>query len=787
MTDHHVIILGAGAAGLAATAALTRAENVHVTLVARTGETPTIRMHITGVAFGPTLPHTIHAPLPAVAAHHDTAVHIDAAAQTVTLSSGTRLHYDTLLIGTGSQPRALDPHTPGLHHPAIVQRVTTLHSLNDAEKIRERLQHAGTPARVAIYGGGFTGAEAASTLRDRGHHVALISRTRTPGETAFGPAVAARIAATHRARITNFPGRTIAALHPREDSVGITLDDTTLLSADLLIVALGTTPTRPVTVHSGNRRRRPPPSPCSPHLRRRRGRDPPRRPSRHLADRPLGRRRRSRRPRRTHPPPRSHRAARPLPAPKFLRRADPRHRDHRDRIHHNDRATLPPRTRPHRRTHPQRCAGRNRCHRRGHGRAPTGRVPTRGPHVSASAPVARARGGFCLAVTGTILLMAAASAPSPFYPQLTRTLQLPAVAGTLIFAIYAVPLLLALLTLGSVSDRVGRRRILTIGSVLLSVSLIMFWAAGSLPALLAARAVQGLAAGLLVPALNAMMVDFEPARWPGAAALANTAAPMAGLGLGAITAAAMLDTPGIDAGTIFLVLAALFTLVAATSWAVPDSAGPRTRDRRPVRRDRIPAVTRRIILLIVPAVIAGWVTNGMFLALGTGIVATQFNASTRVQEAAPILVLAAAGVLGAALLHHSTPRTISVFGSAALGAGTLFSVLDLYGHSYLGYLASVAVVGAGFGTAFMGAMRTLLPHVDLVHRARVMAVIYTISYLAMSVPVVVAGLLVPWLTLPGATVTLAAVVVLLSASATLTRLRYDDRAATGISNRHRLL
>lgn len=68
--------------------------------------------------------------------------------------------------------------------------------------------------------------------------------------------------------------------------------------------------------------------------------------------------------------------------------------------------------------------------------------------MSASAPVARARGGFCLAVTGTILLMAAASAPSPFYPQLTRTLQLPAVAGTLIFAIYAVPLLLALLTLG---------------------------------------------------------------------------------------------------------------------------------------------------------------------------------------------------------------------------------------------------------------------------------------------------------------------------------------------------
>ena len=251
MTAHHVIILGAGVAGLAASAAFTRAENVCVTLVTRTGEIPTIRMHIDGVAFGPTLPETIHAPLPAVAVHHDTAAHIDAAAQTVQLSSGTQLPYDTLLIATGSRPHTLDLNTPGLHDPAVARRVTTLHSLDDAEKIRERLHDAGVPARVAIYGGGFTGAEAASALRGHGHHVALISRTRIPGQTAFGSAVAARIADTHRARITNFPGRTIAALHARHDSVGITLDDTTLLSADMLIVALGTTPTGPAPFTQG--------------------------------------------------------------------------------------------------------------------------------------------------------------------------------------------------------------------------------------------------------------------------------------------------------------------------------------------------------------------------------------------------------------------------------------------------------------------------------------------------------------------------------------------------------
>lgn len=387
-------------------------------------------------------------------------------------------------------------------------------------------------------------------------------------------------------------------------------------------------------------------------------------------------------------------------------------------------------------------------------------------------PATRARSGFCLAVTGTVVLMAAASAPSPFYPQLTEQLQLPPVATTLIFAIYAIPLLLALLTLGSLSDRVGRRGILTVGSVALSVSLLMFWAADSFLLLLAARALQGLAAGLLVPVLNAMMVDHEPSRWLGAAALANTVAPMAGLGLGALTAAGLLDLPGIDAGTIFLLLAAVFPLLAATAWTIPTppvlpgDAGPDPRARR------VSAATRRrIIVSVAPAIIAGWVTNGLFLALGPGIIATRFHADTYLHQAGSIIILAAAGVVAATALQGATARRISVFGAVSLGAGTVLSLAALAVPTLPGYLASVAVVGAGFGTAFMGAMRTLLPHVDPGQRATVMAVIYTISYLAMSVPVVLAGFLVPALTLPGAAAVLGGVVVLLSITATLTHLR----------------
>ena len=83
------------------------------------------------------------------------------------------------------------------------------------------------------------------------------------------------------------------------------------------------------------------------------------------------------------------------------------------------------------------------------------------------------RRGFALALAATILTMAAASAPSLFYPEIANRLALTPVAMTLVFAVYAFTLLAALLYLGPLSDRLGRRPVVTVGSLLLAVSLLL--------------------------------------------------------------------------------------------------------------------------------------------------------------------------------------------------------------------------------------------------------------------------------------------------------------------------
>ena len=382
------------------------------------------------------------------------------------------------------------------------------------------------------------------------------------------------------------------------------------------------------------------------------------------------------------------------------------------------------------------------------------------------------RRGFLLSLAATILMMAAASAPSLFYPQIAEQLGLVPVATTLVFAVYTFTLLAALLYLGPLSDYIGRRPVVTAGSLALALSLAMFWFAGGLATLLVARALQGLAAGLLIPALSAMMIDFEPPSHPNIAALWNTIGPMIGLGTGALGAALLLDLTPEPTTAVFGPLVLAFLTVAATVWSTPELV-PKTRIRRGDLRPRfmVPLHLRRMFTAGVPAIIAGWATNGLFLALGAGLVGSELGGSTHTHAGIVIFALAISGVTASSVLQRRSARTISLYATSALAFGTAASIVALALGSYPAYVVSVAIVGSGFGTAFLGVLRTLMPHTASSERAAVMAVIYTVAYLAFGVPTIVAGLLVPVLTLSGTMTVLGAIIIALSLAATVLRLR----------------
>ena len=141
--------------------------------------------------------------------------------------------------------------------------------------------------------------------------------------------------------------------------------------------------------------------------------------------------------------------------------------------------------------------------------------------------------GFWILALTQVLFFAASSAPSPLYVVYQEQWQFSSFTLTVVFASYAAALLLTLLTVGGMSDFVGRRRVLAVSLVIELVAMLAFLTADGVWWLLGARVVQGVATGLAAGALGAALTDLAPAGRPTIAPAVNTAAPATGLAVGA--------------------------------------------------------------------------------------------------------------------------------------------------------------------------------------------------------------------------------------------------------------
>ncbi|WP_375000175.1 FAD-dependent oxidoreductase [Aeromicrobium sp. CTD01-1L150] len=241
MPMHQVVILGAGAAGTAAAAAFSKAPGVHATLMSASEEGSYNRTLVNkGVAAGLIEPGQAVLPDPGVPIVDGTARSVDAAAGSVLLTSGASVDFDALVVATGSGPRRLDADLPGVGDVVGMGRLSTLHSMRDAVRVRDVLARSPHPARVVVLGAGVLAAETSALLRRAGQEVAMVARSSTPGCSAFGEVVADRVAALHRTHVSTYFGRSVRALTVEGSAVTLVLDDRTRLGADLIVAAHGT-------------------------------------------------------------------------------------------------------------------------------------------------------------------------------------------------------------------------------------------------------------------------------------------------------------------------------------------------------------------------------------------------------------------------------------------------------------------------------------------------------------------------------------------------------------------
>ncbi|MEU4983930.1 FAD-dependent oxidoreductase [Streptomyces sp. NPDC021969] len=168
---------------------------------------------------------------------------LDARGRTVLLDGGRTVSTDGVVVATGASARGLTGgRRPGDRRSGDRLRgVHTLRTLDDARALRAELTRG--PRRVVVVGGGFIGAETASSCAALGHEVTVVEAAALPLAPQLGPEMAAVCAALHRrGGVGLVTGASVSGLRGGGTVTGVALTDGRALPAEVVIVGIGATP-----------------------------------------------------------------------------------------------------------------------------------------------------------------------------------------------------------------------------------------------------------------------------------------------------------------------------------------------------------------------------------------------------------------------------------------------------------------------------------------------------------------------------------------------------------------
>ena len=380
-----------------------------------------------------------------------------------------------------------------------------------------------------------------------------------------------------------------------------------------------------------------------------------------------------------------------------------------------------------------------------------------------------AMGRFGIIALGTIL--GGSSAPTPLYRLYQEHWGLSHVMLTTIFAAYALSLLVALLTIGSLSDYVGRRPAIISGLLLSAVAMAVFFVADSPGWLLGARVVQGLATGAAISALSALILDTQGPR----GALINSVAPFIGMSIGALGSSALAAYAPAPTQLVYAVFLVAFIGLAILIVWMPETTAKRPGALASLRPHiAVPPQAKRALLMVTPVNIAVWALGGFYLSLMPSLLREATGITSPFLSGIVVATLTLSGAAGVWLWREWHSRRILITGATCLIAGVVVTLAGTYTHQVAVMMIGTVIAGFGFGPGFFGAARTILPLAEPGERAGLLSAFFVQSYLAFSLPAILVSLFIPRLGLALATDVYGAAIIalaLISLVATLISVR----------------
>lgn len=406
----------------------------------------------------------------------------------------------------------------------------------------------------------------------------------------------------------------------------------------------------------------------------------------------------------------------------------------------------------------------------------------------------------CLAF---VVAMMGTTVPTPLYSIYSSELGFSALTVTVLFAVYATGVVAALTCFGRLSDEIGRRPVLMLAVAAALASALLFLLPPSLPALVAARIVSGLGAGLMSGSGTAALMDLFPAERRATAGALGIGVNTGGLALGTLAAGIIADHAARPLVTPFVVHLELCALALAllALWSPRRPSGPSerpapfvtggpdapqgTHDQRSPRagrsgrprirpqRLRVPPELRGTFTRAVLGAGAGFATTGVLTSVTALFLARDLHLESHALAGFVVFIAFGCMAVGQLFARLLSPRAALPAGCTGLVVASALLASALASVALAPLLASAAVLGLAAGVCLNAGITSLVEQAPPGRRGEVSSAFFAGLYVMLAIPAVGVGVLAGIIGLRGAGLVFCVAVALLAVAVAVTQLHGD--------------
>jgi MFS family permease len=375
------------------------------------------------------------------------------------------------------------------------------------------------------------------------------------------------------------------------------------------------------------------------------------------------------------------------------------------------------------------------------------------------------------------VVMLGTTLPTPLYVLYQEKLGFSPLMITVIFAVYAAGVLLALVLFGRASDQLGRRRVLLPGLVCSALSAVAFLLAKGLALLFVGRVLSGLSAGIFTGTATATLIDLGGEGQAPRATLVATAFNMGGLGLGPLLAGLLAQFAPLPLRLPFWVDLGLVLVATLAVWAIPETVEVSEHPRVRISRPDLPPAVRPTFIPAATAGFAGFAVLGLFTAVVPSFLGSLLHQHSHALSGAVVAAVFGASTFAQAVVATRFGRWALAAGCMGLIAGMGLLVAGLAASSLILVIASGIVAGLGHGLAFRSGLQAVNSNAPAERRAGVASSFFIVMYVGISLPVIGDGILSNALGLQTAGIVFSLAVAVVAAIALVTLIPTGDMVA----------